>query len=326
MLKQILGCTFLILFSKLFIETDLVAQDIRLGSEELVFAAVKGNESRMHQLTIYNYTNQNVIIQSLELVGNFEYPGAFKAREIKGNQLKKGTSTSIDLKFTPPSQAIGLINYQLKIKTNFQTEPLLVNLYGISLKGIEGENEPALSTVLAALVYKIDPGWENLANHTKAEAQGEELMVSYFRKKAAGEVEMMPVARFSPDFKLPFGYHFPDEKKMPKLHQVGELAAAGEHHQHQTTYPELAGGATRFDPGDEIFGVFTYSPSHIAFSDDQLNSKFFPQQAEHATRIYPLRNRKDETIPGSYLICFEEAKNGDYQDYVFVLKNVEPVK
>jgi hypothetical protein len=29
-------------------------------------------------------------------------------------------------------------------------------------------------------------------------------------------------------------------------------------------------------------------------------------------------------VPGSFLIGGEEAKNGDYQDYVFVLTNVKP--
>ena len=27
----------------------------------------------------------------------------------------------------------------------------------------------------------------------------------------------------------------------------------------------------------------------------------------------------------AYLVCFEEAANGDYQDYVFTLRNVKPV-
>ncbi|HWH63224.1 MAG TPA: DUF1080 domain-containing protein, partial [Ginsengibacter sp.] len=40
---------------------------------------------------------------------------------------------------------------------------------------------------------------------------------------------------------------------------------------------------------------------------------------------YPIRNNEGELIPNNYLLCFEEAKNGDYNDYVFVIKNIKPV-
>jgi hypothetical protein len=52
----------------------------------------------------------------------------------------------------------------------------------------------------------------------------------------------------------------------------------------------------------------------------------FPGNAAHATRIYPVRNAKDQLLPNTYLLCIEEAKNGDYNDYVFLIRNVIPVK
>ena len=42
-------------------------------------------------------------------------------------------------------------------------------------------------------------------------------------------------------------------------------------------------------------------------------------------RTYPLKNRAGQLVPNSYLVGFEEAANGDYQDFVFVLENVVPV-
>lgn len=41
-------------------------------------------------------------------------------------------------------------------------------------------------------------------------------------------------------------------------------------------------------------------------------------------RTYPLKDRAGAAIPNGYLVCFEEAANGDYQDYVFTLYNVKP--
>jgi hypothetical protein len=37
-----------------------------------------------------------------------------------------------------------------------------------------------------------------------------------------------------------------------------------------------------------------------------------------------MKNRLGQPAENSYLICFEDASNGDYQDYVFVLSNVIP--
>ena len=44
----------------------------------------------------------------------------------------------------------------------------------------------------------------------------------------------------------------------------------------------------------------------------------------HATRIYPVKDRAGQLVPNAYLVTFEDATNGDYQDYVFLLTNVRP--
>jgi hypothetical protein len=45
---------------------------------------------------------------------------------------------------------------------------------------------------------------------------------------------------------------------------------------------------------------------------------------QHRVRAFSLRDSQGALVPGSFLIGGEEAKNGDYQDYVFVLGNVKP--
>jgi hypothetical protein len=39
-----------------------------------------------------------------------------------------------------------------------------------------------------------------------------------------------------------------------------------------------------------------------------------------------LKDANGKIINNSYLLCFEEAKNGDYNDYVFIVKHITPVK
>ncbi|MES1220626.1 MAG: DUF1080 domain-containing protein, partial [Bacteroidota bacterium] len=60
------------------------------------------------------------------------------------------------------------------------------------------------------------------------------------------------------------------------------------------------------------------------YSEDVWNMLFFPNNAVRATRIYPLKDEAGRLIPNNYLLCFEEARNGDYNDYVFVVKNIAP--
>ena len=41
-------------------------------------------------------------------------------------------------------------------------------------------------------------------------------------------------------------------------------------------------------------------------------------------RVYPAKNRSGQLLANTYLVTFEDASNGDYQDYVFRLSNVKP--
>jgi hypothetical protein len=57
------------------------------------------------------------------------------------------------------------------------------------------------------------------------------------------------------------------------------------------------------------------------YSEDKLN---IDAAHNHRLRVYPLRDRAGVVVPNSYLLGWEEASNGDYQDYIFVLKNAKP--
>jgi hypothetical protein len=41
---------------------------------------------------------------------------------------------------------------------------------------------------------------------------------------------------------------------------------------------------------------------------------------KHGVRSYPLKDRAGNPVANSFLVSFEEAKNGAYNDYVFVLR------
>ncbi len=88
----------------------------------------------------------------------------------------------------------------------------------------------------------------------------------------------------------------------------------------------MSAGNTSFNPGNKTFGFYANSPTPTAFTEDVLNKTLFPEHVAHAVRIYPVKNNKGILQPNTFLVCFEEAKNGDYNDYVFLVKNIRPVK
>ncbi len=224
--------------------------------------------------------------------------------------------------FTPAADFVGLTKARIQVKNTSGTS--MLNLTGLSTNGLEGRNEPPLSTVAEALGYQVNVGWTTLDNNSLPQLQGDEIAAALFRKAGKANVEIIPVARYSPDFELPFGYYI-NKAGMPQKQQVGVLAKAAAYPEHQCLFPAIASGGNTFDPGIQSFGFYFTSPTHAAWSEDVWNMLFFPANAVHATRIYPLKDAAGKTIPNTYLLCYEEAKNGDFNDYVFVVKNIAPV-
>ena len=238
--------------------------------------------------------------------------------------LQPGEQATVEVQFTPGSGVTGALSALLQINSNDADEPTLeVALFGLSAQGLEGGGEPPLQTVVDTLGYSIDVGGAALSIGGDPNPIGDEVAVSLFRKSAGDSpVTIEPVARYSPAFVLPFGWYQPNGAT-PTLNQIGELSGSSSPPEHQTLFPELASGIMSFDPGSQVFGLYTTSPSHTAFTEDALNPAGFEP---HSARVYPLSDRSGNAIPNSFLVAFEEASNTDYQDYVFVIRNALPAQ
>ena len=230
---------------------------------------------------------------------------------------------NIIIVFKPENGLIGISRARLKALNAKGEVVNEIALTGLSTKALEGENEPPLSRVFEALGYQIDLGWTSLANHCKPERQGDEIAAAMFKKAGKGEVRITAVARYSPDFELPFGY-YTNETDGPEKHLVGTLAKAGNFPEHQTLFPRVA-GSTSFDPQDSRFGFYVSGPDHAAWSEDLWNMVYHSENVAHATRIYQAIDADNKVLKNAYFVCFEEASNGDYNDYVFLVENVKPV-
>jgi Domain of Unknown Function (DUF1080) len=291
----------------------IAQKKLTTNKHELVFSAIKGTQSKPDTIIL--------VSQSAQKISGIKTSGTgsafFKIISPTPTQLTPQKKEIIIVVFEPSSEFTGLA------EATIQLPGLSIPLRGLSTKGLEGENEAPLAMVVAALGYTIDVGWKTLANHAKPEIQGEELASCLFTKATNGPVEIIPVARYSPDFPLNFGY-YTNSSSGPQQFQAGILAKAGKFPEHQTLFPRVAKGGTSIDPGEKTFGFYAISPDHTLYSEDCWNILFHPSKATHATRIYPIKDKTGKLVDNTYLLCMEEALNGDFNDYVFVIKNVKP--
>jgi hypothetical protein len=286
-----------------------------------ILSAIKGAQSKSVTIVFNNNDKQlNNIKVSIEGIN----AGFFKIESALPTQIDVHQSVDILVSFHPKTDFIGIAKSKLILKHG-NSSKIIFPLSGLSTKALEGKNEPPLADVVNTLGYNINLGWTSLGNHVKPDLQGDEIAASLFKKASPNSVDMIPVARYSPPFELPFGYYTLGNP-LPKLHEVGILADSRSYPEHQTLYPALKNGNTNFEPNGDIFGFYTTSPSHDAYSEDIWNAQLFEKHVAHACRIYPVKDVSGQLIQNQYLVCFEEASNGDYQDYVFLVKNIEPVQ
>lgn len=221
------------------------------------------------------------------------------------------------------------------------------NAYGMILTS--ATHECTLGQILTSLGYnKMNVGMaQNNANPNKAagsmastlpkvEAGTDEIAAPLFVKDGTASPTLVSVARYSPEGTMPYGWY---PKGTPTMHNMiatmAAMPSAQTSNGARMVLPPLT-GSTTFDPGTATFGIWVFSdqvtdkmdpmPSpkpengDYDYSEDAPNS---PANA-HRTKVYPLKDATGTVVPGSYLLAVEEAGNGDYQDYVFVLSNVKP--
>ncbi|MDO1451990.1 hypothetical protein Q0590_37320, partial [Rhodocytophaga aerolata] len=277
---------------------------ISVSNNELIFDGLKST-TITKRLTITNTGGQTLNLGNLTISGvnasNFRLDNIVVEGEPTGNAIAPNETKTIQLSFIPGS-AVSTFNAILNVPSDASNNPALsISLYGLSLNGYEGSNEPPLQTVVDVLGYKINVGWTTLADGVEATLKGEEVAVQLFKKAAAGVVTITPVARYSPNQELPFGF-YTKQNDAPVRTGVGTLS--GVSGQHQALFPQIVAGSDRFDPQTNTFGIFVQGlQDRLSYTEDPLNAG---GPALHAVRTYPLKDRQGVLVPNSYLVCFED--------------------
>ncbi|WP_019586564.1 NPCBM/NEW2 domain-containing protein [Deinococcus apachensis] len=293
-------------------------QDLALTPAEQIFSGVVNSTGAPQSVTLRNRGSAPLHINSVELTGKNADDFRLVNPPAWPLTLPPGASAEVQASFTP--NEVGALQAALRVTSDAAGKPTqTVGLYGLSARGEQGNLEPPLAQIVQTLGYTVNVGGTNLILGTGSAPIGDEVVAPLFTKAGPGPVTLRPVARYSPDDPLPFGYYTPGSGS-PALHPVAEIARGGE----QRLGPPLSpGGRETFDPGSATFGLYvgatSYAPQN-SYTQDELNVA----RVQHAARIYPLKNRAGQPLANTYLVAFEPAVNGDYQDYVFVVSNVKP--
>ncbi|MCP9236425.1 malectin domain-containing carbohydrate-binding protein [Lewinella sp. JB7] len=296
---------------------------VSVNPEELIFETTvntQGAQSQTKNVTITNTGRTELVINAVRLTGpfadqfSFTGPSSFTLAPASAQQYAVTFAPDLDQTNLGYQSADLLFEGTGSAESNFT-----VGLHGLKKPGLEGNNEPPLQDVVDALGIGIDVGWTTLSNTTSVTPQGEEIIAPLFVAATAGNVGITSVARYSPAEILPFGWYTNTGGSVVP-YQVGVQASGLANA--QTLYPSLASGTTSFNPQGATFGFFVESKAFNRFNytQDELNTG----GVAHRTRVYPVRDRDGKLVENSYLVCFEDATNGDYQDYVFLVTNAKP--
>ncbi|WP_218566277.1 malectin domain-containing carbohydrate-binding protein [Vallicoccus soli] len=298
--------------------TGPVEGKVTTSVPELVFSGVRGTTIPTRSVVVTNETLEPVTVTP-SVTGT--HAGAF-ALVGGAQEVAAGATATFQVRFAPTSaQPLGHLEAALRIATTSTGSPLVeVGLHGLATPGEQGGNEPPLKAVVDTLGHPVDVGGTGLILGTGAAPIGEEVAAQQFVKAGTAPVTLTPVARYSPDEVLPFGW-YPATAGDPELREVGVIALDNE----QTLNPAVQpGGSASFDPGTAPFGLYVDSKSfgRVSYTQDGLNVG--AGRTVHAARTWPAKDRSGKVVPGTYLVGFEDATNGDYQDYLFRITGVRP--
>jgi hypothetical protein len=239
-----------------------------------------------------------------------------------------------------PAQDSGATDLTATLNATLSSGSVSVGLYGLVLTMAIWE--PTLGQILNTLGYRNNVGLaQNNANPNRGGTvqqlpgietgpTSDEIAAPRFLKAGAGLVTLLAVARFSPVGPMPFGWYPSGNAAMRNMAgTMAQITDAQTSDKARMVMPPVTGSGT-FDPGTQSFGVWVYSdqltglysvgtPAYgdYDYSEDAPN---LPANV-HRTKVYPLHDSTGATVANTFLLAVEEAANGDYQDYVFVLGN-----
>jgi len=231
-------------------------------------------------------------------------------------QLPESIAAGGEIKLTLGFQPTGKAGrYSAGLQLGPEDTGAFVVLQGLATDALEGENEPPLERIVRSLGIPLDVGGSALTLGTDAPTVGQSKPAKKFGKAGDGPVKITPLARYSPPGEVPFGWNADKEQIAGTL-----VDSKGKPDAHQCVFPPLTTGkpAVEIDPGQKAFSLFIHTEKIHVGTDKEK----YPSKLANPTRVYPVSSVMGRRVSNAFLVCFEEASNGDYQDCVFLVENL----
>jgi hypothetical protein len=294
---------------------------------------VDATPSANQVITISNNGLQTLQVSNISLGGVDAGQYSLNGLPTVPLSLAPNTSATFNVVFNPNS--LGVKIAKVTVSSNDPIYPTLeVNLRGLGTQGLGGTNEPALQNIFNVYNIPINVGDGNI-NTSQIDISaplnynsllGDEVSLQKFERAGSGDISIEPLAVFGPTDTNPiirFGwYNSGTASALNELFTASNAPVANG----QTVQVNI-NGSLSFDPGGGIpFGFYTrwahFTDRHI-YQEDALN--VFSNAIPHHVRVYKMKKPDGSEIPFQYVVAFEENISGfDYQDLVFIVKNVKP--
>jgi hypothetical protein len=290
-----------------------LGEPLRADRPVLSLSAVKDKPAQEGTLTIRNPLDRP-LSGGLSITGADAAAFTATAGEMT---LAPGGSMQVRVSFRPLR---GAGRYSAGLRIGTPEEGAFVILQGIGLAAFEGKNEPPLQSIVHALQIPLNVGGTALELDTKANAIGDGVAASRFVPAGGGKVRITPLARFSPSGLTPFGFGADGE-----MLELGHLDQSTPQRPdaHQCLFPPLQGGAASVEAVGPA-SAFSFWMKGPKYTSTTLPGESPGATIQHTARIYPVSYFQGRAMENAWLIGFEEAANGDYQDALFLIENVKP--
>lgn len=292
-----------------------LAEPLKPDRTVVSISGVRGQKVRKQELVVRNSSDKE-IPAALSVFG--KDAALFKA-SATAKTVPAGGSITVTVEFNPPEI---LNRYSAGLQIGSKTEGAFIGLQALALPGFEGKNEPTLMGVVRALNIPVQVGGTQLELDTRAEVIGQSKAITAFRAVEGEKIRMTPVARFSPRGITPFGIVQAGETELLEKGRLADVSDAIPD-AHQTLFPPLDGEGKfiEFDAPEKPFAFYMKGHQYVSYTDPAIKTD---ATIPHTGRIYPVTFFQGKPMKNAWLVGFEEAANGDYQDAVFLVENVIP--
>lgn len=292
-----------------------LSPSLKASQSLLAMSSVKGQPNRKGKINISNRADSTVTTE-LSVIGKDS--SMFKV-SMPEQGLAPGASSTVTVEFNPGDAPPGRYSAGLRIGT--PEEGTFVTLQGLTQDALEGKNEPPLQRISDTLGLALNAGGQRLELDTAADTIGSSVATPHFKAVSGKKIRITPLARYSPPGSVPFGFQAKGEKEGV----TAGVLVAGEGDApdaHQCVFPPLEGGKSfvEVDAPAESFSFFMKGHKYLSSTDPEVETT---ATIKNTARIYPASLFLGKPIENAWVVGFEEAENGDYQDAVFLLENLK---